>query len=55
MPTLENKPTPTFLNEVVAKGAFLLKVRQPICAAVHAVMLGKRQKQQQHCARGGTN
>ena len=29
---------PPFLNEVVAKGAFLSKVRPPIYAAVHAVM-----------------
>ena len=27
------------MNEVVAKGAFLSKVRPPIYAAVHAVML----------------
>ena len=36
---LRNKPIP---NEVVAKGAFLLKVRPPIYAAVHAVMLSKK-------------
>ena len=41
MPTLENTPTTLFLNEVVAKGAFLSKVRQPIYAAVYAAMLGK--------------
>ena len=26
---LENKPTPSFLNEVVTKGAFLLKAHPP--------------------------
>ena len=34
---------PPFLNEIVAKGAFLLKVRPPICAVVHAVMSSKKQ------------
>ena len=33
-----------FLNEVVAKGALLSKVRSPNCAAVHAVMLSKKQQ-----------
>ena len=33
---------PPFLNEVVAKGAFLSKVRPPIYATVHAVMLSKK-------------
>ena len=32
---------PPFVKEVVAKGAFLLKVRPPIDAAVHVVMLSK--------------
>ena len=35
---------PPFLNEVVAKGAFLSKVRPPIYAAVHAVMLSKKHR-----------
>ena len=33
---------PPFLNEVFAKGTFLSKVRPPIYAAVHAVMLSKK-------------
>ena len=33
---------PPFLNEVVAKGAFLSKVCPPIYVAVHAVMLSKK-------------
>ena len=33
---------PPFLNEVVAKGAFLSKVHPPIYATVHAVMLSKK-------------
>ena len=41
-PTLENNPNP-FLNEVVAKGGFLLKVRPPISVVVHAVMAIKKQ------------
>ena len=32
---------PPFLNEVVAKSAFLSKVHPPIYVAVHAVMLSK--------------
>ena len=53
MPTHENKPP--LLNEVVAKGAFLLKVHSPIYAAVHAVMLSNKTPKKQHCARGRTN
>ena len=33
---------PPFLNEVVAKDSFLSKVRPPIYAAVHAVILSKK-------------
>ena len=33
-----------FLNEVVAKGALLSKVCSPNCAAVHVVMLSKKQR-----------
>ena len=33
---------PPFLNEVVAMGAFLSKVRPPIYGAVYAVMLSKK-------------
>ena len=36
-----SKPSPSFLSQVVTKGAFLLKVRPPIYGAVHAVMLSK--------------
>ena len=39
---------PPFLNEVVAKGAFLSKARPPTCAVVHVVMV-------LYIARGGTN
>ena len=43
-PTLKNKPTPFFLNEIVAKDAFLLKVCPPIYAIVHAVMQSKKHR-----------
>ena len=36
-PTLNNKPT-SLLNETIAKGAFLLKVCQPVYAVVLEVM-----------------
>ena len=42
---------PPFLNEVVAKDAFLSKVRPPVNAAVHAVVLSKkhrRSRKKQH-------
>ena len=42
---------PPFLNEVVAKGAFLSRkynVLPPIYAAVHAVMLSKKQHKGRH-------
>ena len=35
---------PPFLNEVIAKRAFLSKVRPPTCAVVHAVMLSKKHR-----------
>ena len=35
---------PPFLSKVVAKGAFLSKVRPPIFATVHAVMLSKKHR-----------
>ena len=41
--TLEISPPP-FLNKDVAKGAFLSKVRLPIYATVHAVMLSKKHR-----------
>ena len=37
-PTLKNMLTPPLFNRGAAKGAFLLKVCQPIYATVHAVM-----------------
>ena len=40
-PPSKISPLP-FLNEVVAKGAFLSKVHPLIYAAVHAVMLSKK-------------
>ena len=40
-PTLKNQPTP-FLNEGIAKGAFLLKVQTAIYAALHAVVLSRK-------------
>ena len=43
-----------FLNEFVAKGAFLSNVRPPIYAIVHAAGKHEAPKKQQ-CARGGTN
>ena len=33
---------PPFLNEVVAKGAFLSKICPPIYTIVHAIMLSKK-------------
>ena len=50
-PTLENKSTP-LLNEVVAKGAFLLKVRPPTGTCGYVTQEAQKK---QHCARGGTN
>ena len=47
-PTLKNKPMHLpFLNEVVAKGTFLLKVLPPIYAIVHAILFSK--KHQKSC------
>ena len=37
-PTLENKPTHLFLNEIVAMGVFLLKVCPSNCAAVPVML-----------------
>ena len=39
---LESKPTPLLLNEVVAKSAFLPRVRPPTYAVVHALLLSKK-------------
>ena len=41
-----------FLNEVVAKGTFLLKVLLPIYAIVHAILFKQEAPKKQHCARG---
>ena len=35
---------PPFLTEVVAKGAFLSKVRPPICAVLHGIILSKKHR-----------
>ena len=44
-PPSKIRPSPfPFMNEVVAKGALLSKVRPPNCAAEHAVMLSKKQR-----------
>ena len=51
-PPLKIRP-PLFLNEVVAKGAFLSKVRPPIYAAVHAVMLSKKQQRTSSSKKAG--
>ena len=45
---------PPFLTEVVAKGAFLSKVRPPIYATVHAVMLSKKHEEEEEAARRQT-
>ena len=46
---------PSFLNEVVAKGAFLSKVRSPIYAAVHAVMLSKKHRRSSSSKKAGVH
>ena len=42
---------PPFLNEVVANHVFLSKVRPPIYATVHVVMLSKKPEEAALCKR----
>ena len=44
---------PFSLNEVVVKGAFLSKVRPPIYAAVHGVMLSKKHQSSRSSKKAG--
>ena len=43
-PHLKISPPPFFLNEIISKDAFLLKVWPPIYAIVHAVMQSKKHR-----------